>query len=307
MNVEATKLSKPEHLISLSSSGVLVSVDVKVWSATKQDRGISNEVTSAKRAAANAGKYVKNLLADHPKHKALVNYRQTIYNWMKATSYKWNNAQDYVPIVNLPKFKHEFNEHERVFNDLAKEFFNEYDSIVSDMAFKQGDMFDRNDYPDKESLVSKFGVKLFVSEVPMSDFRCSIAQEIADDLFRTYQKQTEEIVSNIMVEQQTKFADVLKSLSHCCASEEIMTDTGEVKIKKRKVYDTTINKAKELCRVFKDFNLTGSQDLEQARAMLEDTLNGVDAEAIRDSDAVRASVKDGVDDILSKFGAFQCV
>jgi hypothetical protein len=69
MNME---LNKPNHLISLASSGVLVSVDVNVWSATKQDRGISNEVTTAKRADQSAGRYVKNLLADNPKHIALM-------------------------------------------------------------------------------------------------------------------------------------------------------------------------------------------------------------------------------------------
>ena len=74
-------LQQPKHLISLASSALLVSVDINVWSATKQDRTISNEVTTAKRADRSAGRYVKNLLADHPKHKAIVNYRQTIYNW----------------------------------------------------------------------------------------------------------------------------------------------------------------------------------------------------------------------------------
>ena len=87
-------LEKPNHLISLASSAVLVSLDVNVWSATKQDRGISNEITSAKNADKSAGRYVKNLLADHPKHKALVNYRQTIYNWVKRRTYRWNNSQD---------------------------------------------------------------------------------------------------------------------------------------------------------------------------------------------------------------------
>ena len=77
MNME---LTKPDHLISLASSAVLVSVDISVWSATKQDRGISDEVTTSKNADKHAGRYVKNLLANHPKHKAVVNYRQTIYN-----------------------------------------------------------------------------------------------------------------------------------------------------------------------------------------------------------------------------------
>lgn len=303
MNFE---LSKPKHLISLASSGMLVSVDVNVWSATKQDRGISNEVTTAKRADQSAGRYVKNLLADNPRHKAVANYRQTIYNWVKRRTYRWNNSQDYLPSVDLPKFKQEYREHEIMFNKLLAEFIASYDSIVSDMAFKQGDMFDRNDYPAREELASKFGIRLYVSEVPMSDFRCRIASDIADDLFETYSQQAQEIVSNVMVEQQTRFIDVMKSISHCCGTEESEVD-GEVKIRKRKIYDTTIEKAREMCQTFKEFNLEGSVELEQARASLERALDGVDAQTIRDSDAVRANVKSDIDDILGKFGAFKCV
>ena len=306
MNME---LQKPKHLISLATSGVLVSVDVNVWSATKQDRGISNEVTTAKKADRNAGKYVKNLLADHPKHKAIVNYRQTIYNWVKRRTYRWNNAQDYLPSVDMPRFKSEYHEHERAFGELLTSFLAEYDSIVSDMAFKQGEMFDRNDYPAKEELASKFGVRLFVSEVPMNDFRCAISNDIADDLFATYAKQAEEIVSHVMVEQQTRFLEVMKSISHCCGVDELGVDdnTGETKTKKRKIYDTTILKAKEMCESFKKFNLTDNPELEEARASLERTLSDVTAEDIRESDAVRHSVKEDVDSILGKFSAFQCV
>ena len=303
------QLEKPKHLISLASSAVLVSLDVNVWSATKQDRGISNEITTAKQADKNAGKYVKNLLADHFRHKALVNYRQTMYNWVKRRTYRWNNAQDYLPSVDVPKFKQEWHEHQKTFEQSVDTFIADYDSIVSDMAFKQGEMFDRNDYPAKEELASKFGVRLFVSEVPMNDFRCAISNDIADDLFATYAKQAEEIVSHVMVEQQTRFLEVMKSISHCCGVDELGVDdnTGETKTKKRKIYDTTILKAKEMCESFKKFNLTDNPELEEARASLERTLSDVTAEDIRESDAVRHSVKEDVDSILGKFSAFQCV
>ena len=296
-------LEKPNHLISLASSAVLVSLDVNVWSATKQDRGISNEITSAKNADKSAGRYVKNLLADHPKHKALVNYRQTIYNWVKRRTYRWNNSQDLLPSVDLPRFKQEFNEHEVAFYQLLDDFANQYDSIVSDMAFKQGDMFDRNDYPTKDQVRAKFGMKLFVSEVPMSDFRCGIAQDIADDLFTTYSKQAEEIISSVEREQADRFIEVMQSISHCCGVDEVSSN-GEVKTKKRKIYETTIEKAREMCETFKGFNLTNSQQLEEARASLEKALQGVSAEDIRDSDAVRHAVKEDIDSILSKFGSF---
>lgn len=303
------ELQKPKHLISLATSGMLVSVDVNVWSATKQDRGISNEVTTAKRADQHAGKYVKNLLADHAKHKAIVNYRQTIYNWVKRRTYRWNNAQDYLPSVDMPKFKQEWHDHASSFNKLLGEFLTDYDSIVSDMAFKQGDMFNRDDYPAREELASKFGLRLFVSEVPLNDFRCAIAQDIADDLFDSYSSQAEEIMTQVMSEQQTRFVEVMKSISHCCGVDETGVDanTGETKTKKRKIYDTTILKAKEMCESFKQFNLGADPALEEARATLERTLSDVTAEDIRDSDAVRHAVKEDVDSILSKFGAFSCV
>lgn len=307
-----TELSKPKHLISLASSAVLVSVDANVWSATKQDRGISNDVADSKHADRKAGKYVKNLLADHPKHKALVNYRQTIYNWVKRRTYRWNNSQDLLPSIDVPKFKQEFSEHKASFEKLLADFILSYDGIVSDMAFKaggMGDMFDRLDYPPKEALSAKFGVELYVSEVPMSDFRCGIASDIADDLFETYSRQAENIVTEVVLAQKTRFIEVMQSISHCCGYDELGVDdnTGETKIRKRKIYDTTIQKALEMCETFKGFNLSADPDLELARASLERALADVDAKGIRESDAVRTAVKEDVDSILSKFSSFQCV
>ena len=62
-----------------------------------------------------------------------------------------------------------------------------------------------------------------------------------------------------------------------------------------------------MCESFKGFNLTGDPELEEARASLERALAGVDAETIRESDAVRCAVKEDVDSILSKFSSFGCV
>jgi hypothetical protein len=160
-----------------------------------------------------------------------------------------------------------------------------------------------------DELRRKFGVELYVSEVPMSDFRCGIASDIADDLFETYSRQAENIVTEVMLAQKTRFVEVMQSISHCCGVDEIGVDdnTGETKVRKRKIYDTTIQKALEMCETFKGFNLNADPDLELARASLERALHDVSAKDIRDSDAVRSSVKEDVDSILSKFSSFQCV
>ena len=215
------QLDKPNHIISLATSAVLVSVDVNVWSATKQDREISSEVTLAKRADQSAGRFVKNLLADDQHHKRISNYRQTIYNWLKRNTYRWNNSQDLLPVQNLMQFKTEYAEHEAEFHRLLDNFIANYSHIVSDMAFKQGDMFNRDDYPTVDEVRGKFGIKLYVSEVPTQDFRCKVSEDLANDLKQQYEQQAGEIITGIMEQQADRLAEVLHSISHCCGYQEI--------------------------------------------------------------------------------------
>jgi len=303
------QLDSPNHVISLATSAVLVNAEVSVWSATKQDRVISNEVTTAKKADHSAGRYVKNLLADDPTHKQLLNYRQTVYNWLRRSTYDWNGSLRLLPVVNLPKFKTEFQHHEKSYFALRDAFLAKYPQIVSNMAFKQGDMFDRSEYPSVDQIKDKFRIRLYVAEVPQSDFRCSIAQDLAEDLKITYQKQVnDEIVPQVMSDIANQFMEVMESISHCCGVDEISSSTdGEVKTKKRKIYETTVDKAKDLCETFRSFNLTNDEELAKASVSLEKVLGNISAEDIRESDAVRESVKKGVDDILMKFGAFQSI
>jgi hypothetical protein len=303
------QLESPNHVVSLATSAVLVNAEVSVWSATKQDRVISNEVTTAKKADHSAGRYVKNLLADDPTHKQLLNYRQTVYNWLRRNTYDWNGSLRLLPVINLPKFKAEFHGHEKSYFALRDAFLDRYPTIVSNMAFKQGDMFDRSEYPDVAQIKDKFRIRLYVSEVPMSDYRCAIADDLAEDLKITYQKQiNDEIVPQVMGEIAHQFMEVMESISHCCGVDEISSSsTGEVKTKKRKIYEGTIEKARALCETFREFNLTNDAELAKVSESLKNVLNGVDADDIRESDAVRESVKSEVDSILTKFGVFQSI
>jgi len=74
-----------------------------------------------------------------------------------------------------------------------------------------------------------------------------------------------------------------------------------MKQKKRKIYEGTVDKAKEYCRVYKDFNLTDDTRLDEVITRLDVALRGVNADILRDSDAARSQVKEEVEDILSMF------
>jgi len=302
-------LEKPEHLTSLASSGVLVSVTVNLWSATKLDQGISDEVSTSKNAVSAAGRYTKNLLANNPKHKNLMNYRQTVANWMKRMTYDWNGDQRYLPTPDVPKFMAEYRQHEKAFGALFNDFDASYEDIISDMAFKAaglGDMFNRNDYPTREKMQKKYGINLFVNDVPMNDYRVLVAKDMADELFDVYASQTQRIVEGIVTDQFKRMKDVMESLSFCCDVDVSVGADGEQKIRKRKIYDTTVDKARDMVRLYKEFNLTDNAELSESIAMLENTLRDVSTEILRESDLVRSEVKEGVDEILNRFGSFKC-
>lgn len=302
MNTNTSNLlNKPNHIISLASSCVLVHTDVRVWTATMQDSEISDEVTQAKKADRDSGKFVKHLLANCAEHKKCMNYRQIVYNWMQRRTYDWAGSLRILPVVDFPKFMQEYQHHEYTFNELVEDFIKAYPVIISNRAFALGDMFRREDYPLAEQIRNKFSINLYRSEVPTGDFRCNIATDIASDLSTHYERQARELVERILNKQQEQLVEIMQTIKANCATETV-TEGGEIKIKRKKLYESTLNRAHELIDTFKEFNLSQDNKLEQARADFARLLDGVTIDKLRDSDTMRVVVQEGIDDILSKFG-----
>ena len=304
VTTDSYKLQQPEHIVSLATSSMLVSVDINVWTATKQDRGISDEVATMKKAELGTAKVTKYLFARNPKHNRIVKLRQLIRKWLVGSTYRWSNSQHLLPTVDLERFKQDYEKYEREFNTAVEDFLSHYKNLVSDEAFKQGDMFDKNDYPSIEELRQKFNMRLFVAEVPSHDFRCQVSQDTADDLKAEYQQQADEIVKTVLATQVNRIVDVMKSISHCCGHIESVDKEGKPSFKRRAIYDTTFQRAKALVNTIKNFkpmNNEQSDKLQNAVDDLEKVIGGVSADVLRDSDSARAEVKQGIDKILSKF------
>jgi hypothetical protein len=294
-------LKQPEHITSLATSGILIRAKVKVWTATKQDREISDEVTSNKKAARNAGRYTKQLFADVPELRLLLTDRQTWYNFVQRVTYPWDGEWGYLPTSRIPQVMDEVQKRKVKSMELLENFINAMPAAISNEAFVQGDMFKREDYPTPDEVRSKFRIIVQTMNIPEGDYRVTIADDLAEDLKRNYEQQTRDIIKDIHDKQNEQLVKVLQSFSHCCDSETVMED-GEVKVKRRKMYESTLTDALELCDTFSKFNLTQDPRLEDARTELLRILDGVTIDQLRSSDTKRIVVKEGVDDILKKCG-----
>lgn len=295
MNIE---LQAPNHLISLATSSHLVHVEVKTWTATSQNKGISREVTAAKNADADAGRFTQNLLNGAPAHRHLINHRQTVYNWLQRITYDWAGSWRILPGYKIEQFKQEYNKLLADYEKLKEDFFAVYPSLISDAAFKQGAMFDRSLYPEVDELRGRFYMKLFITSVPASDFRSAISEAIADDLKQHYEAQVNTVVHEMMDDIREQLVTYASKLRDACT--EVQADE-DGKVKRRKIYESTVDQTRSMIGLLEKFNVTGDPALEDARKKLEQTLDGVTLETLRESSYARSEVKDGLDDILSKF------
>ena len=304
---EDFNLETPEHVASLATSGMLVSTDINVWSATKQDRGISTEVTNRKKAHEKAGRFVKNLLVDFPEHKAIGTYRQTIDNWTRRKTFRWDKGQNYVFAVDFENYMDEWNEHKREFYRLVDVFCQKYPSKVIAVEHEesgQGEMFNVHDYPSVDEVKSRFKCELYVSEVPEFDPRCQISYDLVHDLKDNFTRQCSERIDSMVQQQTGMLSEVMSSLSYCIGGTDKRTVNGIVQVRNKKIKAETLEKAKDYCKRFKKYTLIDSEantKLQSAIKLLDDTLNGVDIKTLRESDVVRDNVKSNIDDIISKF------
>lgn len=294
------ELAQPKHLISLSTSAHLVHVQVKTWTATSQNKAISQEVTAAKNASSDAGRFTQNLLNNAPQHRALMNHRQTVNNWLQRITYDWAGDWRILPAYRIEEFARGYTKMEQEYDMLKNEFFNVYPSLISDAAFKQGDMFDRTLYPEIEELMHRFTMKKFITEVPQSDFRASISSVIAEDLKNHYESQVNSVVQQMMDDMKGQLVSHAMRLRNSC--EEAHSDEGK-KVKRKRIYESTFDNVRSMVSLLDKFNITKDPELEDARRKLEATLQDMSLDDLRDSAAARAEVRDGLGDILEMFGA----
>jgi hypothetical protein len=71
--------------------------------------------------------------------------------------------------------------------------------------------------------------------------------------------------------------------------------------KKPRIFESSLEQAKELTEVLIGLNITNDPNLEAARLALKQALDPVDCTSLRESDEVRDAVRIKMDAILTKF------
>ena len=283
--------------MSISSSAVLVELNISVWTANKLDKGATEAVLSNNSASKDSAQVRKNLMAGTDKRKKISDYAAKARLYHNQTTLSWSDkGARLLPTSLFLDYKSNMNVYQKNMNTMIEDFYVNYADLIDLPKHHMGDLFNPYDYPSIEELRSKFGSRLVFSPLPEGgDFRLDIPKADMEELGEQYESAFNDRLKDAMREPWEKLH---KTLTHI--SEKLTDVEGDDETKKR-YHDTLITNAQELCGLLSHLNVTKDPLLENARRSLELTMLGVDIEAIKESPDVRSSVKAKVDDILSKF------
>jgi hypothetical protein len=281
----------------IATSAMQVELNISCWTARKLDKRVSEEVDAAKHTKVKAGNYHKHLLAGNPHLDAVVKYAAKVRLWNTQQTIPWSDSGTrIVTMENLftGGYKRQLDDHKIEFDRLAANFISIYPTLISAAAFQLGDLFDRDEYPEVDTLQSKFKFNYSLIPIPTSgDFRVDIAEQAKAELVADYERQFTERLNNAMRDVWDRLYDCLSHMSERLASD----DEG-----KRKVFHgTLLTNAQDLITLLSRLNVTNDPKLEQARRDLQAALTNTDISSLKDSDYVRENVKAKVDDILKRF------
>ena len=279
----------------LSSSALIVNLSLSVWTGRKLDKRVSEEVDQQNSTKTRAGNYHKNLLAGSSKLGEITKIANAIRGWMYGVTQPWgDNGDRILNMAYFMEFKDRLTDYESQFSTAVNNFLSDYDTLVAAAAFQLGDLFNREDYPTRETIQAKFGFRYSMIPLPQSgDFRVDIGEDGLKELQSQYEGVLQQRVTGAMTEAWDRLHDCLSRMS------ERLEDSDDGK---RKIFrDSLVENAIEICGLLKSFNITNDSRMDEMRKQLEDAMRGVDAESLRDSDSLRGQTKRKVDSILSKF------
>ena len=286
--------------MSISSSSVLVSLNISVWPASKLDREVTDQVTFNANANASSGKFMKDLFAGTSIRKDIEKYAAHCRVRHLRFTLPWADKGDrLLPTSLFMDYKKFINDAEFRFEELCNNFFAAYPQLLADAPLHLGKLYKADDYPDIDEVKRRFGFRFVFSPLPdAGDFRLDVSNNELEELKQKYASDYDIRLAEAMREPWERLHSTLISMSAKLTDEPGSNDDDKPK---KRYHETLVTNAQDLCSLLTKLNITGDPKLEEARQQLELTMLGADIEAIKESPAVRESMKSKVDAILSKF------
>ena len=282
--------------MSISSSALLVELNISVWPASKLDREITDKVNSDASAVRGASQTKKNLFAGTSLRKDISDFAARIRLYHNRHTLPWaDKGERMLPTALFMDYKQTMNGFEQTFNMMCNNFYIEYPRLVAEAPTALQGLYKAEDYPELTDVRLKFGFRRTVKPVPEAgDFRLDIPAYDLEEMRAEFMGQQDRKLAEAMREPWERLHKTLVAMS------EKLTDVEGDDGKKR-YHDTLLTNPLELCALLTKLNITNDPKLEEARRQVEVAMLNADMESIKEDADTRSELKSKVDAIINKF------
>ena len=287
--------------MNLTHDAMLVSLRITAWSGRLYDRQASNQVAAHHDAAASAGRYNKRLL---PKaaFAALTATMSESRSQHYANSLPWDDqGSRLLTVANYERYTELLDRlRERMVRERAR-FIEDYDDNVDQSRLDLGRLFRIEDYPSKEALRGRFGIRYRVTPVPDADhFMAKLASDDTARVKRDIEHQIEERLHDAVGDLYRRLGEAVERVS------ERLQESGDGK--PLVFRDSMISNIRDLVDVVPRLNIFGDDRLAQLCEQVKERIASADPNTLRPSGQfnpnVRRQVKRDADALVQQFAGY---
>ena len=180
-------------------------------------------------------------------------------------------------------------------------FIEDYEDNIDQARLDLGKLFRIEDYPSKEALQGKFGIRYRITPVPDADhFMAKLASDDTDRVKRDIEHQVEERLHDAVGDLYRRLGEAVERVS------ERLQEDGEGK--PLVFRDSMIENIRGLVDVVPRLNIFGDDRLARLCEQVKEKIAGVEPDALRPSrsfdPAARARVKRDADALTEQFAGY---
>lgn len=267
-------------------NAVLVNLSISVFSNTRQDPQITDEVKLKKALGNGAGKWVKYKLPDEaltPIRKVAGIIRQFNYDHTSP----WEEGKRLLAAAARESYADGIRTLTAEFDAAVAEFGTQYDNWIALARIMHATTFEPSDYPSWNLCRTMFAVTCEYYPVPRPEHFSRDMQALYGTALNAI---TERKIQEAVSDTWERLLRPVQAMAEKLAQPDAI------------FRDTLVENVKEMTALVPMLNLTGDRRLAEAAQVIQDQLANLDAESLRESKVERKEVAERAAQIVARFG-----
>jgi len=285
---------------SIASAAMLVDLSISQWSGIRRDKAASAKVSDDAGAKRGVASVTKKLLGDCPELKAISDFVAMVRTGTHhEMTLPWSNSGlRLLPTAKFFDYQADVTAKQGKFATLVKEFLLSYEWARAEAKAALGSLFNDDEYPTADVLARKF--KFVVNYLPVpevGDWRVDMGNTAREELSQRYADYYEEQNKKTIA---TLVSQTLEPLMRM--SEKLADPTAGDKANSRGIKtfrDSLVENVVAMIDRLETYNLTNDPTIRETRFKLQQVMDGITPDALREDAYLRRETKRKVDEVIA--------